>query len=204
MRTPQHLYRINLAVADLLLGTFGFLPSVYLATKRFGSIATVNEKNNPLDNQVSMTTFESRTFERVVGFLCWLSFLVSIFTLVVASFDRLFATVFPVRYVKKDNCYVTIGACIMVWVLAVCNLTAFFDSTASVVTTPYFVRIEGTGSGLHALVGRLILLVSMVTNSSVVLLVLHFHNRFVNVTCLLTYFLVVKNVKFTKKIKLVM
>ena len=176
---PQHLYKINLAVADLMLGIFLFFPSIYFAIERFNKVATLKHEDISFVNQATIPTYESGAFEHVVGFLSWLSFLVSTFTLVAASFDRVFATVYPTRYLKNDNCYITIGTCIMVWVLAVCNLTAFFDSTTSVVTTPYFVVVFGKMSELQALIGKFILLVLMLTNSSVVLLVLYSHNRFV-------------------------
>ena len=180
MKTSQHLYKINLAIADFLLGVFTFLPSIYFATKRFNKTSTLSGETVSLASQASMTSYELGAFEHVVGFLSWLSFLVSIITLIAASFDRVFATVFPVRYLKTDSCYITIGTCIMVWIVAVCNLTTFFDSTASVVTTPYFVVPIDKSSELHSLVGRVILLVLMLTNSSVVLLVLYCRNRFVH------------------------
>ena len=180
MKTPQHLYKINLAAADLMLGIFAFIPSIYFATKRFTNAATIGEELNYLANNPDFLTSAPNVFERFVGAVSWLSFLASVFTLIAASFDRMFATVFPKRYVKHNNCYVTIVVCVVVWIAAACNLAAFFDSTCSIVTTPYFVVVDcDTARQLHPLMGKLIMLVVMVANCSIVLLVLYFHNRFV-------------------------
>ena len=181
MKTPQYLYRINLAVADFMLGIFTFIPSIYFATERFNKIATVSGKYISLTNQTTLTLEEVGYFLISTGFVSWLSFLVSISTLIAASFDRIFATVFPARYVKRDNCYVTIGVCVIVWVFAISNLVAgFVTSPISGITSPYFMMNDEKTSRLHTLVLNFVSLGFMLANSLVVLMVMYFHNRFVS------------------------
>ena len=116
MKTPQHLYRTNLAVADIMTGIFAFVPSIYFTTAKLNKPVTVNKQNNYFANQLDIPPSEPKVLEHIVGFVSWLSFLVSVFALIAASFDRVFATVFPNRYVKNHKRYVTIGVCAVVWV----------------------------------------------------------------------------------------
>ena len=179
MKAPQYVYRINLAVADLLIGSFAFVPSIYFATVRFKK-AAIKNKNIYLANQLDIILSEPNILEFVIGFVSWVSFLVSVFTLVAAGFDRVFSTVFPKRYVKRYNSYVTVGVCAVVWIAAVCNSTVFFNSTSSVITTPYFVSVVcNRAKKLHQLIGNTIVIVVMLTNTFIVMLVLDIHNRFV-------------------------
>ena len=182
IKTPQHIYRINLAIADLMLGLFGFIPSIYFVMKRFNSVATANKQFSDefnkelIANMSDMLQPEQSSFARFVGFVSWLSFLVSLFTLIAASFDRVFATVFPQRYVKRKNCYVTMAVCVVVWIAAVGNLTEYFDATSYVVTLPYFVGEET--SRLRSLIIIVVMLAVMVATSSAVLLVLYLRIRY--------------------------
>ena len=178
MKTPQHLYRINLAVADLLLGVFAFVPAIYFATGRMSKTATASGENFSLDDQTALTLEEVDNFLIFTGFVSWLSFLVSIFTLIAASFDRLLATLFPARYVTNDKCYVTVAVCVAVWVVSSCNLVAgVVTSNASVITSPYFMLVDDRTARVHTLVTNFVSLGLMLVNSLVVLVVLFFHNR---------------------------
>ena len=178
MRTSQHIYRINLAVADLMIGVFAFAPTMYFATQRINKAAIINEDHFFLELNFSQS--ESTVLQFIVGFASWLSFLVSVFTLNAASFDRMFAIIFPKIYVKHDYCYVTIGVCVVGWVAAIFVNCKVFDLTSTIDTFPYFVAIVTDNSKrLLSLVSKLVVVVLMVANTSAVILVLFVHNRFV-------------------------
>ena len=178
IKTPQRIYRINLAVADLMLGLFGFIPSIYFVTERFYSLATTNKEFSKdfFANIHDELQPKQNSFARFVGFVSWLSFLVSLFTLIAASFDRVIATVVPQRYFKRNSCYVTVGVCVVVWIAAVGNLTEYFDATSYVETMPYFVGEQA--SRLRSLIIIVIMLAAMLATSSVVLLVLYLRIRY--------------------------
>ena len=162
-----------------MLGIFAFLPSIYFANRNFNNEATANKEFSYFSKKSDIPQTVPNTLERFVGFLSWLSIMVSVVTLTVASFDRVFATTFPKRYFKRNNCYITIGVCVVCWIASVGNLTVFFDPTSSVITTPYFVIVAFNSTELlHTFVVNLLALVSMVASSSTVMLVLYFRYRF--------------------------
>ena len=178
MRTSQHIYRINLAVADLMIGVFAFAPTIYFATQRFNKAATINKDN--FFHQPNFSQSESTILQFIVGFASWLSFLVSVFTLNAASFYRMFAITFPKLYVKHDYCYVTIGVCVVGWVAAIFINYKVFDLTSTIDTFPYFVaRVTDNYKRLLSLGSKLVTVVIMVANTSAVMFVLYVHNRFV-------------------------
>ena len=179
VKTPQILYRINLAVADIIVGISVFIPSIYFAKERFGKVATVSSENISFINQAAMTTNKVGGFVSFIGFVSWLFLLVSMFTLVAASFDRVFATVFPARYVKRDKCYVTIGVCVISWIVPISTLIDGLVNPNYILTSPFFVVSDERIFRLQSVVGSFVMLVLMLANSSIVLLVLYFHNRFV-------------------------
>ena len=179
MKTPQILYRINLAVADIMLGFFVFIPSIYFANERFEKVATVSSENISLINQAAMTTYKVGAFASFIGFVSWLSISVSMFTLVAASFDRVFATSFPARYVKREIVYVTIGMCVISWITPISTLIGWLVNPNCIFVSPFFVVSEGINSLIDSAVFSVIMLVLMLANSSIVFLVLYFHNRFI-------------------------
>ena len=179
MRTPQHIYRINLAIADLMLGFSVFIPTIYFATERFDKTAAVSSKNVSLADQNSMTSQNVGGFVSFIGFVSWLFLAVSMCTLVAASFDRVVATVLPSRYVQRDKPYVTMGVCVFVWVVVVGTLIEGLVNPTYVLTSPFFVVSDERLFRIQSVAFSLVLLVLMLANSSIVMLVLYLHNRFV-------------------------
>ena len=178
VKTPQILYRINLAVADIIVGISVFVPSIYFAKERFGKVATVSSENISFINQAATTTDKAWGFVNFIGFVTWLSISVSIFTLVSASCDRVFATSFPARYVKRKIFYVTIGVCVMTWLVPISMLIDGLVNS-NYVSSPFFVVTYEKRNLIFATLVSVVVLILMLANSSIVLLVLYFHNRFV-------------------------
>lgn len=180
LKTPQHLYRINLAVADLMLGIFAFFPSVYFANRKFNSEATINKEFTYLYDKSDVLRAVPNTLERFLGFVRWLSLLVSGYILIVASFDRLLATIVPKLYFKHNNCKITKVVCVVGWIISACGLTAYFDPSSSIITSPYFAgEASNRANVIQSLALNTLSYVSMVATSSIVMLVLYFRNRYV-------------------------
>ena len=182
MRTPQHLYRMNLAVADILLGISFFLPSIYFATKRFffqeQTIIGTEVLANSTDEGADQIR-EVNIFVAVVGFLSWLSVSVSFLTLVAASFDRVVATVSARRYIKNAQKKITMVVCIVIWVIVAGATVVAAIKNQYGLDGPFFVMPVDQEFSIHIAIASLVMLGLMFINSSIVMTKLYLHNRYV-------------------------
>ena len=177
MRTPQHLYRMSLAVSDILLGTSFFLPSIYFGTVKFffPKSTAGNISPNSTDKQHGTG---AGVFPGVVGFLSWMSVSVSFLTLVAASFDRVVATLFARRYVKNAQRKITMIVCVVIWALVAGATVVGTVRNEYGLEGPFFVLPVDEGFDIQTAVVSLVMLGLMLANSSIVVLKLYFHNRF--------------------------
>ncbi|CAK8681192.1 unnamed protein product [Clavelina lepadiformis] len=137
LRHSQGIYKISLAVADLIVGLIVF--PTFAAT--LGRLVTTRLRDGPLANATGYlevdgvldqgTSVEislpanrflqvySRPYLDFIGFFTVLSLTVSVFTLTVAGFDRFSAVYRPLSYRKdKAKTYARI-LCFVVWLLGI-------------------------------------------------------------------------------------
>ncbi|XP_039254323.2 uncharacterized protein LOC120331318 [Styela clava] len=119
LRDSQGIYKISLAVADLLIGVFVF-PTVIETMKRAympSMLLHHRETDDGMSPKMDIGSFNSRYFNFIGFFSTW-SNSVSVYILVMASFDRFMVVFRPLRYNLYTAKSLAIKISIAVWVLA--------------------------------------------------------------------------------------
>jgi len=160
LRNSQAVYKVSLAVADLIAGLVvipTFAVSLSLSTAytqspvKYEDIQGYNVNLTEEGNILKAVALKSRgvagtsqnlvrytySYIVMVGFFTALSFMVSVYTLMLASIDRFYAVTFPMKF-RKSNSTVT----------AVCAVLALWLSAVVIGTLPLYVK--GMNYGLVA------------------------------------------------------
>jgi len=141
LRNSQAIYKMSLAVADLLVGVVvipSFIATVCLVTmSRYHSTSSASVEGYRLDqvletgyhaksvvvNATVYSTFSLRRFPDAyivtVGFFTSLSFVVSVYTLLLASIDRLYAISLPLKFRQGNPTAIAACAVLALWVIGV-------------------------------------------------------------------------------------
>lgn len=129
LRNSQALYKISLGFADLIIGLL-VLPSIihslitsYQGKLRLGDVIVGAPQNS--DGIVPRRPIQSTGFRftagymNFIGFFTSLSLFVSIYTLMMASFDRLFAISNPFKYSRHRAKRVATWASLTLWIIGI-------------------------------------------------------------------------------------
>nr|XP_039254740.1 uncharacterized protein LOC120331682 [Styela clava] len=129
LRNSQAVYKISLGIADMLVGLFvipTFISSLILLYKSPASMGEIMHKSQPNSEGTLPRKSGGRFSQRFsmeyvdfVGFFTILSLVVSIYTLMMASFDRFMAIHQPLRYGRHNAKRIAIWTSIVLWVCAI-------------------------------------------------------------------------------------
>nr|XP_026694245.1 uncharacterized protein LOC113475036 [Ciona intestinalis] len=176
LRNSQAIYKISLAVADLIAGVI-ILPTAISTLYRqiwtpyqSGSIENVTI----VHQNVTFSTYRSDpvyqleiqfpySYRYFVGFFTSLSFSVSIYILNIAGFDRMMAVYKPLHYKKEDARILATKASIGVWFVAsmFSLLPIFTDKMNYVPGVSFLMHMEGQIGTVIYLTGLLLPVISM-------------------------------------------
>ena len=140
MKNSQAMLRMSLACSDILLGIF-FVPLSGLCSYLY-----LIEQTIYLDKPIEITSISNNTFSiyplgkltmdpynikpviaDILGFTMHLSFLVTVFTLFVASIDRFWAISNPFKYDSEKAMRLTKYAIVTIWIVALAiSILPFF------------------------------------------------------------------------------
>jgi len=132
LKTVQGIYRINLAVIDFLSGIIIFSTSIWILSRyAFAKLQFEDQNDDLAENffdknftNISVSTLLSRgtkfplrqDFMDFSGFLFVFFQFNSIYTLLIASFDRLVAVSKPLKYHKWLNIKSSMLLCVLAWI----------------------------------------------------------------------------------------
>nr|XP_039254652.1 D(1B) dopamine receptor-like [Styela clava] len=129
LRNSQAVYKISLAIADLLVGVIVLPTFVSTLLLLYQSPVNMGDvwKNSPRNSEGTLRRnsggrFKQRTspeYIDFVGFFTILSLIVSIYTLMIASFDRFLAIYQPMRYGRHNAKRLAIWASLGLWSVAI-------------------------------------------------------------------------------------
>lgn len=163
MRNSQAIYKVSLAIADLLVGAVVFptfistLQRMYLSQHSLGKNYSNYEENEIIMYQMNVTGqttpprmsggfFNHRlssSYLNFVGVFTSLSLMISIYTLMIASFDRLLAVSMPLKYSRHSAKLLATWATIILWavamlfaILPVVVITIQYSLVASILVAP--------------------------------------------------------------------
>ena len=123
LRHSQSCYKASIATSDVMLALFVFPSMINNLTKQnylslIGSEVVVNSSANFIYSIPSEPEIFQQAYLNVFGILSMLVILVSIYTLVLASADRLYAVTYPLKYRKSNTKAISFRLCLLVWVIA--------------------------------------------------------------------------------------
>ena len=119
LQNSQSSFKISLAIADIVYAVVT-IPSVLLNLLKFTK-STLEVKEFELEENRTFlfsrfTDVYQTGYVNVFGFVCFTVLLVSIYTLLAASADRLFAVLSPIRYRSLDTKKLSKKICAAVWI----------------------------------------------------------------------------------------
>lgn len=129
LRNSQAVYKISLAIADLLVGIFviptfiSSLSILYQSSPIMGSViknGPTNREGTPKRSPAGLLLDNfSPEYLNFVGFFTSLSLLVSMYTLMMASCDRFMAIYQPLRYGRHNAKKIAKWTSLILWVFAI-------------------------------------------------------------------------------------
>ncbi|XP_018667121.3 uncharacterized protein LOC104265620 isoform X1 [Ciona intestinalis] len=139
LRHSQGIYKMSLAIADLLVGLI-VLPTFpksmsnhfqYDQVQGTGVWVASGVNNTWTDTyQPQATSSFTWPYLRAIGFFSTVSFMASVYSLLMASFDRLSVVRLHLKYSKEDAKRFAVRACVVLWLVS-----AFFGSLPYYVST---------------------------------------------------------------------
>ena len=132
-RHSQHVYRVSIAVADVLLPLFVAPYMAHTTITQSNYQLKYDERNIYINNQSNFSSnlnsfyapssdylnLFSDSYLNFFGFFSTIVLFCSNFTLLLASCDRLYAVSFPLKYRKNNSVKNTIKICLCVWTIIV-------------------------------------------------------------------------------------
>ena len=119
LQNSQSSFKISLAIADIVYAVV-IIPSLLLNLLKFTKSTLAVEEFELGENRTFLfsrfTDVYKTGYVNFFGFLCFTVLLVSIYTLLAASADRLFAVVSPMRYRSLDTKKASKKVCAAVWI----------------------------------------------------------------------------------------
>ena len=122
LQNSQSSFKVSLAIADIVYAIV-IIPSVLLNLLRFTKIPLVVKETELEKNGTFLfsrfTDVYGTRYVEFFGFVYFTVLMVSLYTLLAASVDRLFAILYPLKYRTLNTKNVSKKVCVAVWVFCV-------------------------------------------------------------------------------------
>ena len=136
LRHAQFIYRFSIAISDLLMSCLIFpsminnvILQVHWPLKIHNSTFKTSQQSNTTFQLANDPMAFNRSYMDVFGALTLTIIFVSIYTMVIAAWDRLFAISSPLKYRKLNGKVIAIRLSVLAWVVALIAsiVPIFFD-----------------------------------------------------------------------------